>query len=669
MQYYLKYQSKLSNIYCDPSIQNQSNHLGFRLQNISILTLSHIYNGAVGIGKFIGILLGSKYCAIKYISINGSGIKSSDIETMCKFIRDSNHKNTNLFELVLKNNNIDDKCIVKLLKTIGSNLVSLCHLDLSHNLITNKTCHSFAKFFNVYTINTPKGGHYYLAINNPNDYDNKYNHVSRKSNMTNISNSSANSDGSAGSLRFHGPGQGSFAVNHDDEPYDFLFDGYNNNKPKQQQDFGNNNNRSEQTHLQLLSLFNQQLPRNINRNIIDDQKQALDLFTLQNGHNQYQHPTSSLSAQFHPLQPLQSIEVESSNECDDNNNRQNPEITQPIDPSKCTSLCQINIKKCKNISGDGIASLIAMFVNPSKSKIRFRITKGNKQKYNHGVSFYNNKEMSKGHSKILTHSNWQTIARHYSIRDESIIKWEKILQTRKYDSITVDPSSAKLTMSLPALPQLPALPSIHSTNKSSNASNGSDSDTNGPFRILCAPQNSNSVSQSNNDQNICTNPINPIVNNNSNNHLTIHAASASHSNSSNSNSNPPRFINNLLSNKFSNHSNTSNQWEFDDSEEFTSSHSADNTHNFTNYSSASSSHHIAMGQSIELNTNCPSWLCNNCQTSNLNVFYTCTHCGHSRIKYYQNKHSHSKHHHVKHAINDSNDDDEYTLHHHHLVQL
>ena len=168
----------------------------------------------------------------------------------------------------------------------------------------------------------------------------------------------------------------------------------------------------------------------------------------------------------------------------------------------------------------------------------------------------------------------------------------------------------------------------------------------------------------------------PNINNNHNqnldsNHLTINVATAnsnSHSHSV-SGSNPPRFINNLLSNKYSNHSNTSNQWEFEDSsEEFTSTHSPgnnNNNNNIYNYSSASISSHIAMGQSIELNTT-SSWLCPQCKTSNLNLFYSCTQCGHKKY----NKQKHHKHHPIpfKNSISDSNCDDQY-FHHQHLVQL
>ena len=282
-------------MYCHPSIQNQSCHLGFKLKNISILTLSHIYNPSEGIGKFLGILLGSKYCKIKYISINGSGITSNHINKMCDFIRKSDHKNTSLFELVLKNNEIDDKCIVKLLKTIGSNLRSLCHLDLSHNSITNKACHSFAKYFNKYTMKIPKGGHHYLAINNPNDCD-KYKAISTCSTSTSES---------AGSLRFHGPGGNSFAINHrDDEVCDFLFDGYNNDKHKDL-DILNPRTKLDQNHLQLLSLFNQQINSGKNKN--------------NNNHNNTYYDCDEQK------DSLQSIEV--------------------IDPTKVTSLCQINIKK------------------------------------------------------------------------------------------------------------------------------------------------------------------------------------------------------------------------------------------------------------------------------------------------------------------------------------
>jgi len=427
----------------------------------------------------------------------------------------------------LKNNDIDDQCIAILLKTISSHLVSLCHLDLSHNKISNKTCYAFAKYFNAYTLKIAKGGHHYLAINNPEDInssDNDY-AMNRNSHFA------------------------SFAMPDNDDEEElcgFLFDRHRKS-----------------------------------------------------------YPYSSIQ----DLTPFRSIEVQTSTD----STIVAADCVQPIDPSKCTSLCQVNIKKCKNIGNEGIAALIAMFVNPSKSKVRFRITKGDKEKYNHGVSFYNNKE-NKGHSKILTHSNWRYICQHFSIRNENILKWENLLQTRKYDRITAD--KCNLKTSLPPLPQLP-VPSMLSCTKNSNRShksNKSDSDINlNPLNIVCIPQRSNTSIASNSNE--------PSQNN--------HNLRICRSNSNNSNHyKSPRLINNILSLRYSNHhSNTSNHWEFDDCDEFTPhSHSAGSNHqnpvNFVNHSSA----HIAMGQSIELNAH-SMWHCYKCKNSNLKVFQNCTQCG------------------------------------------
>eukprot|EP01084_Bolivina_argentea_P200114 342252_1 len=185
LTYFLRNQEKLCDIYSEyyMDMDNKMCNLGYKLRNITILTLSNIHNinSNNGIGKFIGIILSSKYSLIKYVSICNSLLKSGDIIIMCKYIQNNiKYVNKNLFELVLKNNLIDDKCIIKLLKTIGKHLIHLCHLDLSHNFITDKTCNLFAKFLNKYTVRIPKGGHYYLAINNPpfnsdNDYKLRFN--------------------------------------------------------------------------------------------------------------------------------------------------------------------------------------------------------------------------------------------------------------------------------------------------------------------------------------------------------------------------------------------------------------------------------------------------------------------------------------------------------------